>query len=302
MFNMDYPEKSWSLSKQRLFEECKRKYYYKTFMAWRGWKSDATKLERRAYLLGKLQNIYSLSGQAIHEEIRKAIKTKSFSVEDSFQNIRKQLRQSWVDSVDHREDWEKWPKEYIMLSEIYYGRKDFLRSKSKDILNRIKTSLENFAKSRSYRMVVNDRVDVLEVDEDFPSFEHEGVKVFSIIDFLYRDKETNTLVIVDWKTGQPNPDRDPLQLRLYTIYVLEKYDNVERIKCVNEYLLQGKSEVYTFDEEQLSEMKDYISRCIKQMDDYLEDPEINKPKDISYFPAERSEKCAFCEFKEICHE
>lgn len=300
MFNMDYPEKSWSLSKQKLFEECKRKYYYKTFMTWRGWKSDATELERKAYLLGKLQNIYSLSGQAIHEEIQRAIKTKSFSVEDSFQNIRKQLRQSWVDSVNNREDWEKWPKEYIMLSEIYYGRKEFLRSKSKDILNRIKTSLKNFERSRSYRMVMEGRVDVLEVDEDFPSFEYEGVKVFSIIDFLYRDKETNTLVIVDWKTGKPNPDRDPLQLKLYTIYVLEKYENVEQIKCINEYLLHGKSEVYTFDEEQLLEMKDYISRCIKQMDDYLEDPKINKPKDISHFPAERSQRCDFCEFKEIC--
>ncbi|AKI98017.1 PD-(D/E)XK nuclease family protein [Kosmotoga pacifica] len=301
---MDYPEKSWSLSKQRLFEECKRKYYYKTFLSWKGWQSGATKLERKAYLLSKLQNIYALSGQAIHEQIQKAIVERNFSMERAFKEVRAKLREAWIDSVDHIVDWERWPKEYTILSELYYGRKDWLRGKSQEVLKRIKTSLINFESSHSYRKVLKDRVEVIEVDESFPSFFYNGVKVYSIIDFLYRDKKAGNITIVDWKTGNKNEAKDHQQLGLYVIYVLEKYPGIEltQIKCVNEYLLSGERAEYTFSESQIEGLREYISRSIRELEEYLEDPAINKPKDISAFPVNRNKNCNYCEFKEICKD
>ncbi|OAA30034.1 hypothetical protein AT15_00535 [Kosmotoga arenicorallina S304] len=298
---MDYPEKSWSLSKQKLFEECKRKYYYKTFLSWKGWQSGASELERKAYLLSKLQNIYTISGQALHEEIKTAILEKSFSPKDSFERIRSRLREAWIDSSKHLQDWQKWPKEYIVLSELYYGNEDWLRKNSKDILKRIKTSLLNFQKSFSFRRVLRNEVKAIEVDENFPSFFFEGIRVYSVIDFLHQDTEGN-ITIVDWKTGQKKPERDAFQLGLYVIYVLEKYPAVKlsMIKCVDEYLLSGERAKYRFTPEQIGALREYISRSIRELDKYLEDPAANKPKDISAFPRSRSKNCNYCEFKEIC--
>jgi len=297
---MEYPEKSWSLSKQRLFEECKRKYYYKTFLSWKGWQPGASMLERKAYLLSKLQNIYALSGQAIHEEIKAAILQKSFSARASFDKIRSKLREAWIDSTEHLEDWKRWPKEYNVLSELYYDRENWLRQKSKEILKRVERSLVNFQNSLSYKRVLQNEVEPIEVDENFPSFYFEGVKVYSVIDFLHRS--SGNITIVDWKTGAKKPDKDALQLGLYVIYVLEKYPGVElsTINCVNEYLLSGERMEYKFSVDQIKALKKYISQSIEELNKYLEDPVINKPKDISAFPANRSSNCNYCEFKEIC--
>lgn len=300
---LDYPEKSWSLSKQNVFDECKRKYFFKTYAHWKGWEPDASEFTRKAYLLNKLQNIYALLGQAVHDEVKKAILNKKIQKALSIKDIREKLNEAWKDSINNRADWERWPKEFTMLQEIYYGNKSFLRQNSSKITKRAEVCIENFSGSEVFKRIKNSEFQILEVDEDFPSFKYNGVRVFSIIDFLYKT-DKNSIYIVDWKTGRPNEAKDKSQLKLYTIYVLEKYKNADlsNIKCVNEYLLTGDRAVHEFSEKEIANTKKYIEKSISEIDKYCEDPQLNKPKDISFFKKNPGRRCNYCEFLELCKE
>ena len=50
-------EFSWSYSRDNLFQECKREYYYNYYGSWGGWeKNKADEITRTLYVLKNLQN------------------------------------------------------------------------------------------------------------------------------------------------------------------------------------------------------------------------------------------------------
>lgn len=49
------------------------------------------------------------------------------------------------------------------------------------------------------------------------------------------------MVLVDWKTDQPNDEEHRFQMLVYALYVVERYKyDVGKIRCVDEYLLTGE--------------------------------------------------------------
>ncbi len=68
-------EFSWSVSRDSLFKECRRKYYYNYYGSWGGWdKNHRDKTTRILYVLKSLQNRWQWKGSTVHHEIEKVLK------------------------------------------------------------------------------------------------------------------------------------------------------------------------------------------------------------------------------------
>ena len=60
---------SWSISARADFEECPRRRYLAKYAMWGGWKADAPDLARAAYRLGKMENRFTLQGNAVERAV-----------------------------------------------------------------------------------------------------------------------------------------------------------------------------------------------------------------------------------------
>ncbi len=67
---------SWSFSRNNLFHECKRKYYYNYYGYWDRWSKNQDKdsISRILYVLKNLDNRWSWKGKAIHREVAMVLK------------------------------------------------------------------------------------------------------------------------------------------------------------------------------------------------------------------------------------
>ena len=62
-------EFSWSKSRDEVFKECKRKYYFDKYGSWNGWNAGAGERTKKLYQLKKLSTRQVWLGKIIHEAI-----------------------------------------------------------------------------------------------------------------------------------------------------------------------------------------------------------------------------------------
>ena len=298
----EYPEKSWSVSKMDTFESCKRKYYYSTYAQWNGWESDASELSKKAYTLNKLGNVYSSLGTYLHRMIKNNILGMDMDSKTIYSNILNSIKEDCKSSFYKKEEWLKSPKSINMLHEYYYGN-GLNKELGKKIAQRVMVCSENVFKSKTYNELKDTKSKIYELDEEtFNFFKYKGTKLYAILDALY--KIDDKIVIADWKTGKKDSQKHDIQMIIYVMYVLSEYKgiNIEKIECVNEYLLTGESYVRTFTYDEIKNVQRYIDSSIEKIEEYLEDSELNKPKPLEYFKANPGYACKMCNFIEICEE
>lgn len=300
-----YPEKSWSISKMKVIEGCYREYYYTYYGSHNGWLKDASLEAKLSWRLKKLSNIWLIFGDKLHIVISKILKSNSKDIKTSelVNYMRKTLNNVVFESKEKYESgsWDEYPKGE-MLQEYYYNGK----LNSKDILEikrRIEDCSKNFLLCKTYKDLLRDDCKLLEADEG--KFEYifiHGIKVFTLIDSLYIDKD-GYYVIVDWKTGQPS-EYDKEQLLIYSIYVMERYGvSLDKIKGRLEYLLNGEGIEYEFSLEEIEEIKNRVKKDLLVIDNFLQDPINNEPKSKVFFrKCDNYKKCNSCKYKKLCYE
>ena len=296
----EYPERSWSLSKYNIFKQCKRKYYYSTYAHWNGWEDNCSPETRKAYILGKLQDVYSLSGILIHKYIRNAFKFKIKDPNYIYDAIIRELRSACENSLKDVVRWRKQPKNFTMLHEYYYGNgiSEVLADEVKDRINKC---CNNFYKSMSYSDIIDKNSKIYELDEDeYTFFFFNGIKVYAKLDIFY--EYLNQLTIVDWKTGSADSDNHKLQMLIYYLYIEQKFKNnkIDFVKCIDEYLLVGQRFTEILNHKDINEIGIFINESIQEINSYLQDIELNKPKNIDSFPKCRSALCTKCNYIELC--
>lgn len=306
----EYPEKSWSISRIKTIKSCLREYYYTYYGSHRGWEYEASNEQKYAWRLKKLTNIWLVFGDILHKAIKNIIDFKKNNIDKEIDvdalkdfvrtNLNVVVKQS--SRKDSIAKWDNYPKGQMLLEYYYDGKLE--RDDILEIKERIEQCVENFFESKTFfDLNRGEYLDILEVDEgDFDYFLIEGVKVFSLIDLLYLDKEGN-VIIVDWKTGKPN-EEDREQLLVYLIYVMEKYKvPVTKIKGRVEYLLTGESSEYEFTDEDIINIKNRISLEINVINALLKDEELNIPKEKDTFiMCEEDYKCNKCKYKRLCNK
>jgi len=302
--NRDYPEFSWSNSRHKTFLECTRKYYHQYYESHNGWEYEAPEENKAAYRLKNIKNIPILLGDEIHKVIDRQLKNflngKSlFTENDMIALVTKGLNKAYLDSTRFRMHWLQKPKRYQMLHEIYYGN-----GLSPDEISSAKTKLQlcvnNFFRSKTYQDILNKLEMHVLHSEDFQTFEVNGVDVFVVLDFVYKDVSQGKWIVVDWKTGKES-EEDRKQLALYALFLSQKHDiPIEDIVLRNEYLLTGKSQEYQLTQFEINSAQVLMNESIYHMLGYLENPARNKPLSIDQFEKNSSNKCQRCNFKEKC--
>lgn len=303
-----YPEKSWSISKMKTLNSCEREYYYTYYGSHNGWIFTSSEEQKIAWRLKKLTNLWMCFGEAVHKQIRgiinlcKVDKSKIMNASRFNEVTLNQLRTIIKESINKyiTNEWNEYPRG-VMLQEYYYGNK-ISKSVGEELKEKLIQCSNNFYVSITFEDILKDEVVILENDEEvFSSFEYNNLKIYSKLDLLYKDLD-GYYVIVDWKKGKDSMD-DKEQLLVYAWYVMQKYSvHHSKIKGRVEYLLDGYFEEILFKNEDIEYIKSKVENDLKIINYYLEDINLNKPKEKLVFEKTlKKYKCENCKFRLLCN-
>lgn len=307
----EYPEFSWSMGRFKLLTTCERKYFYHYYGGHNGWELwRAPQEQQEIYLLKKLNNKYSLSGDIVHKAIKNYINNSIVNSQEGGidKNIDKYISEAInsfkmhiYSSKKYGSTWTPKIKGFEMLQEFYY-EEGLDNDEQIYISNNMRNCLNTFVNSKTLSEMMKEDIEVIENDEDkIAEFYHEGTKVYVKVDLLY--KIGDKYVIVDWKTGKED-DEDENQVLLYSKYVSEIYDvDPSNIVCRLEYLKTGDNREFQFEREDIEDMNYLIQGNIAKMNEYLEDLTLNKPKPVETFSkCNNGIMCNNCNFRKKCRK
>ncbi len=289
---------TWSFSRDRLFKECRRAYYYQYYASWGGWDSQADESVRKAYILKNVRNIDIWVGDIVHQIIKWILQARitgtSVSCEDALKKSKILLRRTWEQS--RSKAWMKNVKHNLNLFEHYYNcepAQEELAAK----LQKVTSSINNIYSSGLIKWFFSlPQENLVRIDE-FDNFDFEGIKIFAIPDFVVKD---NGYILYDWKTGKP-ADSDLTQLSCYALYAANKWGVLpEEIKIVPVYLSGEHAKLGLTKALSADEIKDYIRSSLKEMKDTLVDINENKINLDKCTKTNDSWRCRNCKYQEIC--
>lgn len=216
----EYPEWSWSQTRDTIFQECQRKYYYQYYASHNGWLRDSPEEAKSAYRLKQLANLYILFGDALHQllerVLKESLKLNKLTVNDSIleQQLRNYLNRAFTDSRNMSQ-WLQAAKKSMMLHQMYFeGR--LPQNRVIKVNERIKQCVENLRNCRSLQDLLLKDNRIVEVGQ-LNTFQVEDTPVFVKLDVLYHLQSEDRWVIVDWKTGLEDEENEE-QLLLYALF------------------------------------------------------------------------------------
>ncbi|NQT28634.1 MAG: PD-(D/E)XK nuclease family protein [Candidatus Omnitrophica bacterium] len=300
-------ELTWSFSRDRLFNDCRRAYFYHYYASWGGWEARANQICRKAYILKNMRSIDAWIGDIVHQVIKWILKSKAgdsatifkegrdISHEEAVKTAKSLLTKTWEQSRNRR--WEENIKQNLNLFEHYYNHEPS-REQLKIKLEKVANSIRNFYKSgllEKFSKMSNENF--LSIDE-LDSFNFEGTKTFAIPDFAIRDG--SEYLLYDWKTGKKN-DKDIMQLSCYSLFATSKWQvSEDQIKVIPAYLAQDEFLPSPAEALSSEQTKDYIRRSIEEMKSVLLDTVSNKADINDFSKTDILWRCQRCKFREIC--
>jgi len=289
---------TWSCSRDRLFNDCRRAYYYHYYGAWGGWEASAPEENRKTYLLKNIQGVDAWVGDSVHKVIKALIESikagSPLGHDQARRKIKEMLVTGWRQSNEKL--WQKHIKKNLNLFEHYYNKElkpDVLALKIKKAVS----SIDNFyARGLFDTFSALGRESFLAVDE-LDSFDEGGVRVFAVPDCAIKDER---YVLYDWKTGKPS-DKDIFQLSFYVLYAGKKwhaaYSDVEIIPV---YISDPNSVITPIKPYPIDKIKEHMTLSIAAMRGVLLKGRSDAA-DIDLCPrTDNLRRCAFCRFQAIC--
>lgn len=301
---------SWSVSAARDFEECPRRRYWGKYAMWNGWSERATDIQRSAYRLAKMENRFTLLGNAVERAVmwmlRRLQRGEPATSEQAYDEAaRPFLNRCWLES--RKTMWKADPKKFCCLHEHYYPAHHDLTEKEMTgwVESRTRLCIANFLRASWPRLrdVAGDcELPIATVDDGDPeSLEVDGIKVYAIPDYAYR--RGAQVHIRDWKSGKPSASHAE-QMLLYGFWANAKHRAaIGDIHMHVEYLLSGEARSAALSDEDVRHVRETILRSTGDMAEYLVDRDIRKNVPL---PGENWEMCADidtcrrCNFFELC--
>lgn len=301
---------SWSISARDDFEECPRRRYWAKYAMWGGWKKEAGQLARTAYRLGKMENRFSLQGNAVERAVFQALRQFQSGltpdIEKVYEAVAKPfLNQSWSDS--RKKLWQLNPKQHCCLHEHYYPAHH--QTPEPEMTARmiavIKIALGYFIEKvlpRLAQIKPENEVAVAHAGAGDPeSFDCEGIKVYAIPDYVYRLNDR--LHIHDWKAGNPRAAHKE-QMLIYGLWAHTRLGCApETIDMHLEYLARGATENMAFAADDPERARALVRESAGAMAEYLVAGDMRRneplPKEDWELCAE-TDVCRRCNFYELC--
>jgi len=303
---------SWSISAREDFNECRRRRYWAKYAMWNGWKENASPVQRAAYRLGKIENRFTLLGNAVERGVNWLIQCqqdgRAASAEEAYEAAAKPfLNKCWGESL--KGQWKTSPKKFCCLHEHYYSDPGKNREKEKemtaDMIVRIKLCLSNFiAKVLSGLAPVKKEQEIAVKTVamgDPESFDYEGIKIYAIPDYAYL--KDGTMHIHDWKSGGARAAHKD-QMAVYGLWAAVKHKFApEKVNIHLEYLASGVTDSQELTNESLIKAQELIRESVNEMAEYLADGDLSRneplPKDDWEMSADMN-VCRKCNFYELC--
>lgn len=300
-------EFSWSVSRDSLFKECRRKYYYNYYGSWGGWdKNHRDKTTRILYVLKSLQNRWQWKGSTVHHEIEKVLK-ELVSTGDliPFEKSKNRVTELMRSDFRFSRDGLYWQKDGSLRNvtalfehEYKSGTPDEVWKKNYDEAIRCLESFFGSGIPEVIKTLPKEKIISIE-SMTASAFSFNPEKVFVKLDLAYESGDG--VEIVDWKTGAGESDK--LQFLVYTIFAYEELEvPLEQITLTEYNLLGDGPRAHRFSAQELNDAVEYINRSIADMKGMLADPDENTAV-MTDFPRIGNEKiCETCGFKKICFE
>lgn len=299
-----YPEFSWSISRQRLLDDCPRAYYYRYYLSHKGWMREAPPASRLAYRLSKLTGLDALLGQEVDERAREVEECARLgrplpSAEGLEAATRASLRAAWQSSKDHRTQFEDRPKDWVMLRSFYLKGGPPPEVEVARVNQKLAPCLRNLlAVPHWQRLAECGRSGCVEI----PTFGHfllNEVKVFAAGDLAY--VHDGVLFLIDWKTGRKEGDQE-LQV-LLSIHALRRQQPFLATLPARgnlHYLAAGRDVEVTPGADLEELVTETVSSGVRQMRRRLRDPEVNAPFEEAEYERRESALCPICNYAPLC--
>lgn len=294
-------EFSWSKSRDEVFFDCARRYYFHYYGAWGGWEREAPRRTRRLYILKHLKTRQLWAGSKVHDAIEDLLKETRDglaipSEDEVVQRAVTSMREDF--KASRKKAYETRPKHRTALFEHAYDI-EVPDTVWKQTADHVGKCLATFYRSETFAMIRDlPRDRWLEVEE-LSSFPVEGIKVYAKLDFSCR--ESDGVRIFDWKTGRSEHVDHTMQMACYALYAMHAWgvepDQVE----VFEYNLASDTiRPHRVTQEAVEETRDYIAASAGEMQIVLDDPDANSASEEQFDMAEDEHTCRTCPFLEVC--
>ncbi|MBN1313125.1 MAG: PD-(D/E)XK nuclease family protein [Anaerolineae bacterium] len=296
---------SWSASRHKMFEDCKRRYYLNYYGA-RRVREAKNPVTSAVWWLKQVTPVRTWIGTVIHHVASLAVQAhrdeKEIDEKELIDTATRYHWEGWLASKRGAKHDGQW---IILFEHLYPG--DGL-SIDRDAAEALVVDLtRTFLASDAYGFIKYlPPGAVREVDPPFQSFELTGVpavgklRVYAIPDVLLHDGQD--IYIIDWKTGSAAHESIRWQAGVYRLYAHQTYLLPEQSIHVSIADLEntGESIEPTGGIPPLDETRTFISASVQAMLGRLDDVAYNTASIHSFPMTDDLAMCRQCSFKRAC--
>ena len=98
----------------------------------------------------------------------------------------------------------------------------------------------------------------------------KDVDIRGFIDLMFYDDFTNSVYIIDHKTGQFRKNQDKLQISIYYLVAYKLFPEAEKFYLNFDFVEHDKSVSYTYTRDDFNEILNYVKNSIKQVEEEKE--------------------------------
>lgn len=269
---------SWSFSKHRTFERCKRQYYYSyiaPFLLDPSPHFDINTIKR----LKEFRSRIFLQGDIIHKILEEQIdlfrKTGAMDPKGAIEKFSQKVAQNKMMASE-------------VLIEYRHGEPVgdlFFANMQRNGTACLQTFFDAiWPDYRGDEYLMHEKLETCTIN---------GTAVTVKVDYVSRSKE-GTIVITDWKTGSDNEDfENEMQIASYVIWAMQHFGkSPDEIRSELVYLKTGETRPFVFFREHLLDIEEKIKADFALM---------NASYEYGDFPARpRQAECMSCPFGGVC--
>lgn len=293
---------SWSISRDRCFQQCLRKYFYSYVGAQGGSKPSASKEVREIYVLKHLRNRHMWVGELVHEAIEWALRAwkhgKECKEKDLVARSLQKMRLQYAESLQQKH-WKN-PRQYCGLLEHEYDEvvpeEEWQRQRS-----RMQQCLANFFNLNLIRQIKNLGPKHWLAVENLESFFAGNVLVWAKPDFVWSDKAGKTL-LVDWKTGAHHTEDERLQVAVYGLFAKQRWKKPDHL-LMGQVVHLSSNDVWEMPltPKDLQQAKNTLLASAQKMQEFVPKPGVGRTLSKEDFTKTKDwGLCQRCNFRRLC--